>query len=231
VVAALARAATIKALLTYFRGQDEILDARGVWRLDSLLALNLLRAAVSLAAVIGCFAGFTLAGMASTPEEAGMAMQIAMIIFALVWVAWSVVNWLLSLAAIFVVADGRDTFGAIGAAVDLMRRRGGPVFAVGTAFALARAAAFVVASIAAAFPLGLAAGLRGRMVFAALLLITLGYFAVADFLYMGRLAAYVAILKLPEAPVSGFQPSVSSPRPSAGIDPGELILSDVPSPG
>ena len=75
-----------------------------------------------------------------------MTFQLAMIIAVLVWLAWSMMNWFLSLAAIFVVADGRDTFGAITDAVDLLRRRSGPVFAVGTSFGLAHAAAFVVAS-------------------------------------------------------------------------------------
>lgn len=227
VVAALARAATIKALLAHFREQGESPEPGANWRLDPLLGLNFLRAAVSLAAVAGSFAGFALGGTASTPDEAGMAFQLAMVIATLVWIAWSMVNWLLSLAAIFVVANGRETFGAITDAVDLLRRRGGPVFAVGTSFGLAHAAALVVASIAAAFPLGLAGVLPGRIVLAALVVITLLYFAVADFLYMGRLAAYVAIVELPEAPVPSSQPSALSIQPSR-IDPYELILSDLP---
>jgi hypothetical protein len=227
VVAALARAATLKALLADFREKDES-SGHGVNWLDPLLGLNFLRAAASLAAMAASFAGFELGGTASTPDEAGMAFQLAMIIATLVWVAWSMVNWLLSLAAIFVVANGRDTFGAITDAVDLLRRRSGPVFAVGTSFGLAHVAALVVASIAAAFPLGLAGVLPGRMVLAALTVITLLYFAVADFLYMGRLAGYVAIVEMPAEP--SFQPSPLSPQPSGSVDPYELILSDMPPP-
>jgi hypothetical protein len=227
VVAALARAATIKALLAHFREKDESSGHSADW-LDPLLGLNFLRAAASLAAVAASFAGFALGGMASTPDEAGMAFQLAMIIATLVWVAWSMVNWLLSLAAIFVVANGRDTFGAITNAVDLLRRRSGPVFAVGTSFGLAHAAAFILASIAVAFPLGLAGVLPGRMVLAAMTVITLLYFAVADFLYMGRLAAYVAIVEMPAEP--SFQPSALSLQPSGSVDPYELILSDMPPP-
>jgi hypothetical protein len=230
-VAALARAATIKALLTHSCGEEESREHDAGWRLDSLLGLNFLRAAVLLAAVAGCFAGVTLAGMASSPDEAGMALQIAMIIFTLAWLAWSMVNWLLSLAAIFVIADGRDTFGAISDAVDLIRRRGGPVFAVGTSFGLAHAAAFLVASTGAAFPLGLASALPGRVVLAVSIVITLLYFAVTDFLYIGRLAAYVAILESPEALLTSPQPSAFSSPPGERIDPSELILSDVPAPG
>lgn len=227
VVGALARAATVKALLAHFRGNSESPDIGANWRLDPLLGMNFLRAAAFLAAVVASCAGFAVSGAASTPEEAGMAFQLAMVIGTLVWLAWAMVNWLLSLAAIFVVANDQDTFGAITDAVDLLRRRSGPVFAVGTAFGLAHAAALVAASIAAAVPLGLAGVLPGRIVVAALVVITLLYFAVADFLYMGRLAAYVAIVELPE---TSFQPSALSIQPSHSIDPHELILSDMPAP-
>lgn len=228
VVAALARAATVKALVADFRGLSESPEPVANWRLDPLLGLNFLRAAVSLAAVVGSFAGFAVGGTASTPEEAGMAFQLAMVVATLVWLAWAMVNWLLSLAAIFVVAGGRDTFDAIADAVDFLRNRSGPVFAVGTSFGLAHGAALVVASIAAAVPLGLAGVLPGRVVLASLAVIMLLYFAAADFLYVGRLAAYVAIVEMPPEP--SFQPSGLSLQPSSRVDPHELILSDMPPP-
>jgi hypothetical protein len=232
-VAALARAATIKAVLTHFREKFELPEQSATWRIDPLLGLNFLRAAATLAAVAGCIAGFVLGGMASPSDETApeITFLIVMIIAGLVWLAWSMVNWLLSLAAIFVVANGRDTFGAISDAVDLLRRRSGAVFAVGTSFGVAHTAAFMVASIAAAFPLGLATVLPWPMVLGGLMVVALLYFAVADFLYVGRLAAYVAILELPEAPVLSFQPSGPGPPPGSNVDPHELILSDVPASG
>ena len=218
VVAAWARAATIEVLLAYFRGQPERPTA---WRFSAFAGLNFLRAAAALAAIFGGVAAFVVGGMASPQDEAApdVTFLIIMIIGGLVWLAWSMVNWLLSLAAIFVVADGRDTFGAIADAVDLLRRRSGAVFAVGTFFGLAHAAAFVVASIAAAFPLGLATVLPWPMVLGGLMVVTLFYFAVADFLYIGRLAAYVAIVELPEVPASAE--TAPPPLPHAGtyLDP------------
>jgi len=224
-IAALARAATVKALIAYFRQNASAAEPA----IPSLCGLMFLRAAVALAAILGGFAAFMVLGFASTPEETGMAFQLAMVICAMVWLAWSMINWLLSLAAIFVVANGCDTFDAIADAVDFLRRCSGPVFAVGTSFGLVHFAAFIVASIAAAFPLGLAAALPGRVVLSSLAVITLLYFAVADFLYMGRLAAYVAILELPAE--SSFQPTAVSIQPGGSIDASELILSDVPAPG
>jgi hypothetical protein len=232
-VAALARAATIRALLIHFCEKFESPERTIKWRIDPLLGLNFLRAAVTLAAVVACFAGFTLGGMASPPDDPapGAAFLIVLIVSALVWLAWSMMNWLLSLAAIFVVANGRDTFGAMADAVDLLRRRSGPMLAVGTWFGLAHTLVFIAASTIAAFPLGLATILPGWMVLGGLIAVTLLYFAVADFLYIGRLAAYVAILELPEVPVPSFQPSALILQPNNSIDPHELILSDVPAPG
>lgn len=228
IVAALGRAATLKGLLSHFRENDESHGPRAAWRIDPLLGLNFLRAAATLAAIFGSFAAFALFDHASTPDETGMAFQLVMIISALVWLVWSMMNWFLSLAAVFVVANGRDTFGAIADAVEFFGRRSGPVFAVGTSFGLAHAAVFLVVSIAAAFPLGLAGVLPGRMVAAGLVAMTFLYFALADFLYIGRLAAYVAILELPAEP--SFQSSAPSIQPSSTIDPYELILSDMPPP-
>ncbi|MFZ0283990.1 MAG: hypothetical protein WAL32_02065 [Terriglobales bacterium] len=226
VVAALARAATVKTLVAYFRENDGASEPA----IRPLVGLMFLRTVALFAAILGSFSAFATLGFASTPEETGMAIQLAMVVLGLVWLVWSVMNWLLSLAAIFVVANGRDTFGAIADAVDFLRRRSGPVFAVSTSFGLAHGAALVLAGIAAAFPLGLASGLPGRLVLASLFVITLLYFAVADFLYIGRLAAYVAILELPEVSV----PSARAPAPSlqpGSVDPNELILSDLPVPG
>jgi hypothetical protein len=68
--------------------------------------------------------------------------------------------------------------------------------------------------------------------------VTLFYFAVTDFLYIGRLAAYVAIVEMPNAPVSTeiapLQPlhgSTLDPnlQSSPAVDASELILSDVPA--
>jgi hypothetical protein len=99
----------------------------------------------------------------------------------------------------------------------------------------------VAASILAAFPLGLASILPAGVVLGGVLLVTLLYFAVADFLYIGRLAAYVAIVELPDAPVRAqTAPPLlpdrrdyqnPTPQSSPAVDASELILSDVPASG
>jgi len=103
-------------------------------------------------------------------------------------------NWYLSLAAVFAVREGTPAFPSLIAAIDLCRTRPGSLVAAGTWFGIAHVVLFVVASSAVAFPLGFAEVLPGGMVFGGVLLVTLLYFAAADFLYVGRLASYVFML-------------------------------------
>lgn len=245
-LASLGRAATLKALLRYFREYaatvgaaptGESLPQASPSRLRSLFGLNFFRVGVTFAAAVGCLGALLLAGAASPEKNPSpwSAVLVFMVLAMLVWLAWSALNWFLSLAAVFVVGRGRDTFGAVASTVDLCRARTGPVFAAGTWFGLTHLAAFVVASSVVVFPLAFIGLLPWGVVLAGVLLITLLYFAVADFLYVGRLAAYVAIVELPEATPAPLPPLLSLPRPpttvspalATGIDKDELILSDV----
>lgn len=243
-LASLGRAATIQSLLVYLRdsrtsrssGRDG--QERSPSPLPSLWGLNFLRVAVTLAAGVGCLAAFLVAGAVSPAQNstpAAVFLPLLLSILMLVWLAWSVTNWFLSLAAVFVVVQARDTFAAIAAAVDLVCQRPASVFAAGLWFALAHIAAFVAATSIVAFPLGLAEFLPRDAVFGGVALVTLLYFAAADFLYIGRLAAYVGIVEWPGAPrlASACSPiSLSSPdsapTTASAVDADELILSDRP---
>ena len=244
VVASLARAATLKALLDYFREPDASTSEPRIkknWRLRSLFGLNFFRLGAALAAIAGCVGAVLLAGSASRPSDPApvSALLITLTVTMLVWFTWSTLNWFLSLASIFVVADGQDTFGAIAAAVGLCRNRAGSLFAVGTWFGLAHLTAFAVASSVVAFPLAFTAILPAGVVLGGVLLVTLLYFAITDLLYAGRLAAYVAMIEMPDLPVAAG--TAPPPHPYGGtpldlpvqsgpaVDASELILSDVPA--
>jgi hypothetical protein len=239
-VASLARVATIRALLLHFHEGDACLPPdRPQFRLRALFELNFLRVCVTIAAVIGCLAAIFL-GRAMTSASApapGRAVLVVLTVALLVWLAWSIVSWFLSLSVVFVVVEGKDSFGAVSAAVDLCATRPGSIIAANTWFGLAHFVAFVVATSVVAFPLGLAGALPASMVLGGVLLITLLYFAVVDFLHAGRLAAYVAMLELPDPrSVRGITPLPPNTQPSAliprreGVDPAELILSDLSAP-
>lgn len=237
-LAAVGRAVTLRAVESHFpdAGASGPGDAR--WGLGPLAALNLLRVAITVAAGVAGLAAWLLASAASSKSDPapGMAVLLFLAATMLVWLAWSAMNWLLSFAAVFVVAGGEDALGAIASAVQVLGARIGPVLAASTWFGLAHLAAFGLASSALVFPLVLAGVLPRGVVFAGVLMVTLLYFAVADFLYVGRLAAYVAIAESPEAPSSreivprseDGRPPASSARLERRVDPEELILSDVP---
>jgi hypothetical protein len=240
VVASFGRAATLKSLLAYLEPESaeqqppsssEAGDRqRGAWRLSPLLGLNFLRVAVTFLAVIGCLAALVLAGVASPARNPlpGLSFLVFSAILLLVWVAWSTLTWFLSVAAIFVVRDGEHTFGALAAAVDLFRNRSGPVLAASTWFGLAHLVAFFLASVVVAFPLAFAGVVPPGFVLLGVLLVTCVYFTAADFLHIGRLAAYVAICQWPEAPAVPAIKYVSpAAAPRARVDPDELILSDL----
>jgi hypothetical protein len=202
-----------------------------------LLRLNFLRAAVALAAVFG-FAGTSiLAGFASpdTNPQPGLAFLVFLPLAALVCLVWWLLNWLLSLAGMFVVRNDDNAIGAISTSVIFFREHIGPVFAVSTWTGLAHLIAFVGASVVASMALAFAGVVPWRLVVVATVFVTLAYFAVADWLYMSRLAGYVCIAETPEALLAPLPPTQPAPPPitvpplQTTIDRDEPILSDVPN--
>jgi hypothetical protein len=234
-LSSLGRMVTVRALFNYFRESHEPSSAdvpkastSSAGRVGSLLGLNFFRVAATLAAVVGGVAAFLLAGAVSPADHPspGRATLIFFFCALLVWLAWSTLNWFLSLAAIFIVADGCDTFGAIAATVGFCRDRTGSVLAANAWFELAHLVAFVVASSIVGFPVAFSGLLPLGVVLGGLLLVALAYFAVVDFLYVGRLSTYIAILELPEVvPSLG----ILSIPPASDFDRSELILSDLPN--
>jgi hypothetical protein len=230
ILGSLGRAATLKALVRYFRDDSASSTPLGT-PVRSLIGLNFFRLAATFAAIVGCLGAILLAASASSPKDPspGSAFLIFLMLFMLVWLAWLTLNWFLSLSSVFVISDGQDTFGALSAAVNLCRNRTGSVFAAGTWFGLAHLTAFFIATSIVAFPLALTGILPAGVVLGGVLLVSLLYFAVADFLYIGRLAAYVAIVELPvpiDVPAIVQWP-VPTIEPATTIDKDELILSDV----
>src|SRR6202022_3439760 len=113
VLASVGRAATLKALFGYFRENSEPSDSAvdgtagtPSWRMASLIGLNSLRASAALAAVVGGTLGALLLAAASssrTDPAPGRALLIFFVLTMLAGLAWTTLNWVLSLAAIFVV--------------------------------------------------------------------------------------------------------------------------------
>jgi hypothetical protein len=210
-LASIGRCAIVQSLLDYFKGRFEETGhsqtdlsgaAEPVSRsggLRPIFFLNFLRVMVSLAALLACVGAFILGSLVSPDKDPQpfLAFLITTAFLLMAGLIWSTLNWYLSLAAIFAVRDGTDCFGALSLAVGQFRERAGAFFAVGFWFGLAHIIAFVIATSAVGFPLALAGVLPFGLVFGGVAVVTLLYFAAADWLYAGRLAAYVAIIEAP----------------------------------
>jgi hypothetical protein len=220
IVAAVGRAFTLKSVLAYFFPGRAVPLVVG-----PIMNLNALRAAAALAAGVSTLGALLLAAKASpaTDPSPGTAMLIFLALWLLVSMCWIMLNWLLSLAAIFVMTEQATASEAISRAVDLLRHRTGGVAAITIWFGLAHGVAYVVASTAVGIPLAFTGLLPGWVVFGGVVVTSLLYFALVDYLYIGRLAAYLFLAENPEPEVE-----IRSAIPPAGFDTSELILSDVP---
>jgi hypothetical protein len=158
-------------------------------RWSALTALHLLRAVFTLATLSALLGTLFLAGLAMPAQNPATAAIIGLALAMLVGCFWSVVNWFLALAPIWIVRDGRTARQAISDSVDLYRRSPGPYAAIAAWFGLFRAGA-LVATFAAAL-IGVQAPASAAI--ALCLAVALIYFAVADFLYIARLAAFLAL--------------------------------------
>jgi hypothetical protein len=250
-IASIGRAATLRSMLESIRARvratfgsasepqsDERVTSPGVRSLVGLNFLRVLLFGVSALALLG--AAFAASMLSPTRDpHPGLAFLFFLFLAAGIFVVVAALNWLLSLATLFVVRDGQDTFGAVDAAVKLCRDRLGAVLAVGTWFGFAHFTFFVIATSVVTFPLALLSIVPPGIVLLGMLAITLLYLAIADSLYIGRLAGYAAILEAPTTPL--LPTSVAIPHPaaihdanapsleastSAAVDQSELILSD-----
>lgn len=262
--ASLGRAATVRGLLDYFR-RDAASDvsaesatgpsardgaatdvasnvSTGRSSIPTLLRLNFLRAGVVLAAVIGLVGAAILGGFASpdSDPQPGLAFLLFLFLASIVGLVAAALNWFLSLAGMFAVRDGSTALAALSGAATFCRDRTLAVFGVSLWTGLAHLVAFVAATMVVSVPLGLAGLLPGRLVVLSMVLVTLAYFVVADWLYMVRLAGYVCIAEMPEAllrlqpmpipPVAPMLLSAPPPTPlQTTIDKDEPILSDIPN--
>jgi hypothetical protein len=233
--ASIGRAVTVCGLLAYFR-RDAAGDAPAVTYnavkrrpLNSLLWLNFLRVALTLAALLAFAGAAILVSFASSDAHPRPALVFTLFfpLAGLICIVWPMLNWLLSVACIFAVRDGYDAVGALSAAATFSQEHSGPVFAVSTWTGLAHLAAFSVASTAASLPLAFIQVAPGRLIIAAVILVTLAYFAVVDWLYIARLAGYMCIAEMPAALAEPAP--LPAPPPQTSIDRDEPILSDMPN--
>lgn len=219
IAATAGRAITIRALLSVCGSGIQ----GGSGHVLSLFILNVIRAVFTIATFLAFFGTVFLVSSQFTPNLApsvGPALIFGWLCLALVVaLLWAFVNWFLALAPIFILRDGHGVRRAIGDSLGLYRYARTDYAAIATMFGVIRGAALVVAIIAGFATLA-AGSVRGALVASAV--VALVYFAVADFLYVARLAAYV---ELACAPVPAIEPPTpAEPLPSPSPAPPNLGL-------
>jgi hypothetical protein len=174
---ALGRAATLKVMLR----KTQV-------RLQPMLGLSFLRAAL----IVAAFAALIGAVRAAAVTESDAAKAVLILAAVAIVFVWSVLNRLLSLAA--VCAESNNTIGAIISAIRLWRDRPRALAATGFWFGLLHMLAAAGAFTGALFALGLLT-VSGWATLIVLGFVLVAYSAVADFFYIARLAAYAVILE------------------------------------
>ena len=243
IAASICRLATVRALLEWFREKvdgDVISDRHDRWALRYLIPLQFLRVAAVLAALLALAGAAIIASFASSNvnPRSGLVVIVFLLLAGLIVIAWSAVNWLLGLAALFAVRDREDAVDALSAAGTFVRTRLRAVSAVSTWAALAHLVAFSIATSAVAVSLAFIQIAPPRFVIAFSVVLALAYFAVVDWLYIARLAGYLYVAGMPDAlssptslpvpPRAGQQLAPTSPAQTT-VDRDELILADVPN--
>ncbi len=221
--ASFGRAATLKALLR----RDRI-------ALGPQLGLNILRASVILACLIGYIGALLLASRASSANgvvRPGAFLLVFVVLAAAVTIVRSRVNWFCYLGAIFAARDDDETFTAISKAAGLFRRNAGRFLGAGAVFGTIHGVLFAFAAITWLLPLSLAGKLPASVTTVLLAIITLWYFALCDFLYIARLAAYVAVDEQDRTPPTARVAAAPEAVPPVSGLPSSSDLPPVAEPG
>jgi hypothetical protein len=184
------------------------------WR--SFAILKIARVLMLLILVIGYLAGVLIAALVNPPGQ--NVLTDSLIIFAAIAassVLWSYVNWVLSLAPIFVARDGLSALDSLVAALAFLRRNGSRLMAIAIWNSTLRGLSATVITAAAAVTVSMRAALPGWAITALVALETLLYLVISDFFLLVRFAAYSSVAvreltlsqALPEAPEHSGTPA------------------------
>ncbi|HEV7550648.1 MAG TPA: hypothetical protein VGP65_03145 [Candidatus Angelobacter sp.] len=189
-------------------------------RFRSILALQFLRGFVTWFSFALLFAAtFGEALIASRGPKPDLLLYYLMVMPSVVLISafWLTVNWYLSLAAIF-GREGQSFRGGFCQARQTVRLQRSDFAGTSFVFLLFRTVALLIAAAIC----GLASGMAGTSpqgYFVLLMIVSLAYFAVADFFYMARMAAYLALAAAHSDPAGPRLVATSSALPLENTSP------------
>jgi hypothetical protein len=179
-------------------------------RFRSILALHCWRAFLLWLAGVALVAAIAFASKVSSrgSGQPDLFLYYGLAIWSLLLIGglWATLNWYLSLAAVCCAQSGAGSVKAFRQAVRFSRTHGGDFGGVSLMFAVLRLVAIAVAFVLCALPSGLA-GSAPNLYTGWVVLVSLAYFVVADFLYISRFAAYMMI----DTPVLSIESAEAEP--------------------
>ncbi|HYY68433.1 MAG TPA: hypothetical protein VE734_01770 [Terriglobales bacterium] len=220
--ASVGRAATLQALL----------------RVPSIslapqFGLNFLRAGITLASFAAYVGAVILAGRAAAGvynPRPGVFLVVLVLLGTAITLARSRLNWFLYLAAIAAVRASKGVFAALGEASTLCHRHLGEFARIGAVFGTIQGVLFAFASVIWLLTSSVAGQVPRAAIIVALAVFTLAFLALSDFLYIARLAAYIAVDE--DDRISPPAPSSAGPTPaSPAPDPPPAQLHSIYDPG
>jgi hypothetical protein len=173
-------------------------------RFRSIFALQMLRGLVgwfSFVLFLAALIGEVLIATHGLQPDLVLFYLMMMPSVVLISAFWLTVNWYLSLAAIF-GRDGQSVRGAFRQARQTVRQQRSDFAGTGFVFLLFRTVILLIAVAICGLTSGMA-GTAPQSYFVLLMVVSLVYFAVADFLYMARMAAYLALAAAHVDPAAG----------------------------
>ena len=219
--ATLGRAATLRALLGNGNGNANANTRNsGKALVGRTFLLHLWRVGIGALAMVGMAASFLLGAILMSRSDPPQPLFFMAVFFPLA-IVFSVlrsrINWLLLLANIYAAAGKRMGAG-FGEATRVFKRRSGEFMSVGTVVGVLR---IVLMGAVTLLTFALLPGIGhvpGKLLWAAFLLMTLIYFAVSDWLYAVKLAAYARIVQA-DLEQGNLQSADASLQPKAPVEP------------
>jgi hypothetical protein len=193
VAATLGRTATLRALV----GGKAALAAR-------TLGLHIWRVVIGIFAFVAIAASFLLGAVMAGRTDPPQPIIFIAIFFPLAilfTIVRSRINWLLLLGNIY-AARGRKAGAGFGQASRVFKRRSGEFMGVGTVVGVIRVVLIVGVTMLDLAIVPFAGKAPAWLLWGIFALITLAYFAVSDWLYVVKLAAYTRIIEEDERPVA-----------------------------
>jgi hypothetical protein len=163
-------------------------------RFRTFMAIQFLRAFltwISIVLLIAAVVGETLIATRSPKPDLALYYLMVMPTVVLISIFWLILSWYLSLAAIF-GREGQSFRGAFRQARQAVAKQRSDFAGTGFVFLLMRAVLLLVA-LAICGLSSRSAGTSPQAYFTLLMIVAVVYFALADFLYMARMAAYLAL--------------------------------------